>query len=87
MRLSTSMLLLNATLTNWRAARQRRQRLERDMACFVTAAERQDFLATLERYPDAATGEARDAFDRQLARARFRRLSSHAVDPTGGQSR
>jgi hypothetical protein len=67
------MLLLKADVATRRAARERRHRLERDIACFATAAERQDLLATLERYPDNMTCEVRGILDRQAASARFER--------------
>jgi hypothetical protein len=72
MRLAARLIVFNADVTKWRAARKRRQRLERDIACFVTPAERQELLATLDRYPDGVTQEVREALDRQTAHERFR---------------
>ena len=44
-----------------RAANQERRRaLARDMAVFTSAADRRDFEATLDRYPDSVTAEMRD---------------------------
>jgi hypothetical protein len=65
MGLATRMLLLNAELTKRRAARERRRNLNRDLACFATAAERDDLFATLERYPDAVAEEVRRILERQ----------------------
>jgi hypothetical protein len=73
MRLATRMLLFKADVATRRAARERRRRLEHDIACFATTAERQDLLATLERYPDNATREVREILDRQVTRERFQR--------------
>jgi hypothetical protein len=60
MKLSARVVILEANLANWRAAGERRRQLEHDMSCYVTPAERQDLLATLDRYPDAATREIRE---------------------------
>jgi hypothetical protein len=40
--------------------RKRHSQLERELAEYSTAAERCDFAATLDRYPDEVTGELRD---------------------------
>jgi hypothetical protein len=60
MGLAARVVVLEANLAKWRAAGERRRQLERDVSCFVTAAERRDLLATLDRYPDAATSEIRE---------------------------
>ena len=60
MRLSVHLAVVQANVATWRAARERRQRLERDLNCFMTSAERQDLLATLNRYPDPTSLEARE---------------------------
>ena len=73
MRLSARVLVLSAEVTKWRAARKRRQRLARDIACFVTSGERQELLSMLERCPDEVSHEVRDALDRSLANERRRR--------------
>ena len=60
----------------WRASRavraantERRRSLERDMAGYSSAADRREFEAILDRYPDAVTEEMRDILTRQhLAR-------------------
>lgn len=71
MRLSTRLLLLNAERTKRRAARERRRNLERDLGCFATAAERDDLLATLERYPETVAEEVRSILERQAAQELF----------------
>jgi hypothetical protein len=47
-----------------------RRRLERDLACCIAAAERQDLFATLDRHPDGGTQEVRDVLIRQMAQDR-----------------
>jgi hypothetical protein len=42
------------------ADRERRSRLERELAAFSTPAQRRDLEATLDRYPDPITCEIRD---------------------------
>jgi hypothetical protein len=42
------------------ADRERRSRLEHELAAFSTPAQRCDLEATLDRYPDGMTGEIRD---------------------------
>ena len=68
MSVSSRLLLLRVELTKRRAARERRRRLERDIACFSTAAERDELVAILDRQPDGATSEIRDILARQTAR-------------------
>ena len=60
MRLLARLVVLEANLAKRRAAGERWRQLKRDVSCFVTPAERQDLLATLDRYPDAATREIRE---------------------------
>jgi len=62
------LLLIRAGLVKRRAARQRRRRLERDLACFATEAERSDLLATCANFPDGYSAEIRDILVRQAAR-------------------
>lgn len=62
------LLLIRAGLIKRRAARERRCRLERDLACYTTEAQRSDLLATCAYYPDASTAEIRDILIRQAAR-------------------
>jgi hypothetical protein len=71
MRVSIRLLLLNAEVTKRRAARERRRRLQRDLACFATPADRDDLLAILERYPDPIAHEVRSILDRQAAQQLF----------------
>ena len=51
------------------ADRERRARLERELAAFSTPAQRCDLEATLDRYPDRATGEIRDILAGQVVAA------------------
>jgi hypothetical protein len=51
------------------ADRQRLSALERELAGYSTPAQRRDLEATLDRYPDADTGELRDILARQAAAA------------------
>jgi hypothetical protein len=62
------LLLIRAGLVKRRAARERRRRLERELACYTTEAERLDLLATCACYPDGYTAEIRDILVRQAAR-------------------
>jgi hypothetical protein len=62
------LFLIRAGRVKRRAARERRRRLERDLACFATGAERSDLLATCAYYPDGYTAELRDILVRQAAR-------------------
>jgi hypothetical protein len=48
-----------------KAARRRRQALERELADYNTPAQRLDLEATLDRFPDGATEELRDILSRQ----------------------
>jgi len=54
---------------NPEADRERRARLERELAAFSTPAQRRDLEATLDRYPDRATGEIRDILASQVVAA------------------
>jgi len=51
------------------AAGPRRRELERELAAYSTPAQRCDLEATLDRYPDSATGELREILARQAAAA------------------
>jgi hypothetical protein len=56
-----------------RAARERRLRLERELAAYDTPAARDDLLAMLDRYPDGVTWELREILGRPgRTRARLR---------------
>jgi hypothetical protein len=52
------------------AGRERRSRLERELAAFSTPAQRCDLEATLNRYPDGITYEIRDILVGQATAAR-----------------
>jgi hypothetical protein len=62
------LLLIRAGLLKRQAARERRRRLERDLVCYTTEAERSDLLAMCAYYPDGHTAEIRDILVRQAAR-------------------
>ena len=62
------LLLIRAGLVKRRAARERRRRLERELACYTTEAERSDLLAMCGYYPDGYTAEIRDILVRQAGR-------------------
>jgi hypothetical protein len=51
------------------AAGPRRRELERELAAYSTPDQRCDLEATLDRYPDSATGELREILARQAAAA------------------
>ncbi len=53
-----------------RAARCRRRELWRDLAQYSTQAERDDLLATFDRYPESVAGEYREILHRQAVGAR-----------------
>ena len=59
------MFLLRANRTTRLAARERRKKLERELACYRTTAERADLFAMLDRYPDGMTHEVREILNRQ----------------------
>ena len=63
--------LLSAVLVpaNPVTAGPRRRELERELAAYSTPGQRCDLEATLDRYPDSATGELRDILARQAAAA------------------
>jgi hypothetical protein len=65
MQLPARLIVREANLANRRAARERRRRLEHELGCLVTPAERRDLLATLDRYPDSVTWELRDLLTRR----------------------
>jgi len=81
-KVSARLIVLDANLANWRAARERRRRLERELSCFVTPAEQRDLLATLDRYPDSATCELRELLARRATRNRVQPWPAiRPVDP------
>jgi hypothetical protein len=74
------MFLLTAPLTQADPVlRTRPSELERELAGYSTPAQRRDFEAILDRYPDGVTGELRDILARQASQAGNVRL------PGGGQ--
>lgn len=48
-----------------RASRAERRQVEREMSAYTTQAQRDDLLATFDRYPDEVTQRYRDALHRQ----------------------
>jgi hypothetical protein len=71
------LFLLSAPLIpdSHKAARRRRDELERELAAYSTPAQRCDLGAILDRYPDSVTSELRDILASQAAAAgdnRFR---------------
>jgi len=56
------------------ADRTRHAELEHDLASYLTAAERCDLEATLDRYPDGSTDELRDILAGQAAAVRSARI-------------
>jgi hypothetical protein len=65
MSLAARILVARAQATSWRAARKRRNELERELAGYATAADRCDLEAALDRYPDGVTHELRSILARQ----------------------
>ena len=65
MSLSSRLLLHRAMRVARRSARQRRRQLERELACYFRPSDRDDLLATLDRYPDGVTNELRAVLVRQ----------------------
>jgi hypothetical protein len=65
------MLIVAAAFTQtWpEEARTRRRALERELAAYSTPDQRCDLEATLDRYPDSATGELREILASQAATA------------------
>jgi hypothetical protein len=72
MNLAARMLVLRAQRETRRAQRRRRQQLVRELATYCTPSQRDDLLATLDRYPDGQTGEMRDILATQSFQAQAR---------------
>jgi hypothetical protein len=74
------MFLVYAALipASTKAERIRRVRLERELAGYSTPAQRRDFEATLDRYPDRITREIRDILAQQAMAA-----GNHGIPGTG----
>jgi hypothetical protein len=71
MNLATRYFLFRADLLRWKAARERRRRLWRELAEYSSSSARADFEAMLDRYPDGVTWELRDILVRQAEERRF----------------
>ena len=65
MSLAARILVARAQATSRKAARKRRNELERELAGYATAADRCDLEAALDRYPDGVTHELRSILARQ----------------------
>jgi 2-oxo-4-hydroxy-4-carboxy--5-ureidoimidazoline (OHCU) decarboxylase len=74
MSLTDQLLIWRAERTLRRAGRAERRELRREMACYVTQAERDELLAIFDRYPDQVTKRYRDELWRQT---RTRRIGSN----------
>ncbi|MFN0283758.1 MAG: hypothetical protein ACKVZ6_17530 [Kineosporiaceae bacterium] len=60
-------VVLRAQLVVARAARRWRRQLRCDLATYSTQSQRDDLLATFDRYPDDVTHEYREILARQAA--------------------
>jgi hypothetical protein len=65
MTLAARILVARAQATSRKAARKRRAELERELAGYAAGADRCDFEAALDRYPDGVTHELRSILARQ----------------------
>ena len=65
MTLAARILVARAQATSRRAARKRRNKLERELAGYATAADLCDLEAALDRHPDGVTRELRSILSRQ----------------------
>jgi hypothetical protein len=65
MTLAARIIVARAQATSRKAARKRRAELERELAGYANGADRCDFEAILERYPDGVTHEVRSTLARQ----------------------
>jgi len=74
MTLAARILIARAQATSRKAARERRAKLERELAEYRTPAERRDLEAILDRYPHSVTHELRAILARQSMAARDRRF-------------
>jgi hypothetical protein len=73
-------LVIRANRLLRQAKRRRRRQLERELAGYVTAAERRDLEVTLDRYPDGDSHEVRSIMTEQAA-ARRRRSGCGMAPP------
>ncbi len=69
MTLAARILVARAQATGRKAARRRRAELERELAGYITFAERGDFEAILDRHPRGTTHELRSILARQAMTA------------------
>jgi len=65
MTLAARIIVARAQATSRKAARKRRAELERELAGYANGADRCDFEAILERYPDGVTHEVRSTLARR----------------------
>jgi hypothetical protein len=65
MTLAARVFVARAQATSRKAARKRRAELERELAGYAAGADRCDFEAALDRYPDGVTHELRSILARQ----------------------
>jgi hypothetical protein len=59
MTLAARIVVARAQATSRKAARRRRAELERELAAYAAGADRCDFEAVLDRYPEGVTHELR----------------------------
>jgi 2-oxo-4-hydroxy-4-carboxy--5-ureidoimidazoline (OHCU) decarboxylase len=71
MSLTDQLLIWRAERSLRQAGRAERREVQRDMACYVTQAERDDLLAIFDQYPDAVTQRYRDELWRQTGARRM----------------
>lgn len=65
MTLAARVFVARVQATSRKAARKRRAELERELAGYAAGADRCDFEAALDRYPDGVTHELRSILARQ----------------------
>jgi hypothetical protein len=65
MTLAARVFVARAQAASRKAARKRRAELERELAGYAAGADRCDFEAALDRYPDGVTHELRSILARQ----------------------
>jgi hypothetical protein len=65
MTLAARIIVARAQATSRKAARKRRAELERELAGYANGADRCDFEAVLDRYPEGMTHELRSILARQ----------------------
>jgi hypothetical protein len=70
MRLADRLVVWRAERYLRNAARRRRREVWREMSQYTTPGQRDDLLATFDRYPDSMTGSYRDILCRQAVERR-----------------